>query len=196
MRGRNRGMSKKESQFFFQIISEFINSLSEEQYDHLLNGNAAIEYKVKTNSINKSLKESLLNSKAIEDVESIFKGMLKKQILLFCEINGVDVRKSDTKKVLIEKIAAHFHKVNSESKSAEDNLKKVREELGRYTEVEKAREFLSNHPLLKTKKEIVHFARLLDVYVHQKQSKAIILNRIIESVVGSQVRAKLIRGTS
>ncbi|MRH41652.1 hypothetical protein GH741_03065 [Aquibacillus halophilus] len=185
-------MSKRESQLMFQIFSEFINGLNHEQYESLVNGNAVIEYK-RTNTIpiDDRLKDSILKSEKITDVERYFKGSLKKDIILFCESNRINVKGRDTKKEMFKKIANHFNIDYQESKDVE--LNEVMEKFLQLTDGVEAKQFLTAHETLKTKKEIIQFAQLLDVYVNPRHSKVAIVDRIIESVIGSQLRAKVIR---
>ncbi|WP_163971069.1 hypothetical protein [Oceanobacillus halotolerans] len=189
-------MSKTETQALFQIISEFINDLSKEQMENLVNGNATIAYRSNSQPIGyQHLETSIRNSKSIQEVERACRGMVKKEIIAFCEVYDIALNKRDTKKVLFKKIASHFQIENTESVQEKDEseLEKIKETFQQLKSVEEAKQFLTNHPLLITKKDLIRFAKILDVYVNPKQKKAIILNRIIESVIGSKVRAKVIQ---
>src|SRR5690606_23977625 len=126
-----------------------------------------------------------------------FGGLLKKEIILFCEHYEIDIKKRDTKRVIFPKIAAHFNIDYKEIVKAKerDDLDKVKEKFQPLSSVEEGRRFIANHQLLKTKKDIIRFAKLLDVYVNPKHSKDTILNRVIESVIGSRVRSKVITGS-
>jgi N-glycosylase/DNA lyase len=183
-------MTKKESKILFQLIFEFIDRLSDKQYENLVSGNALIEYKLKQNGESyQQLKESLIQCKTINEIESILGRMLKKEIVSFCKYYKIDVKQKDTKKEMYDKIADHL-KIQTQG----DQLNEVKIKFQQMKSMEEAKQYLTSHQLLKTKKDIIRLAKLLDVYVNQKDRKDIILNRIIESVIGSQVRADVIIG--
>jgi|SRR5690625_43713 len=92
-----------------QLISDFIVQLNDEQKRNLIIGNAEIEYKEKYEcKHNNSLKESVLKSTNIEEVEKTFEGMFKRGIISFCEFYKININKNDSKRILCQKIAAHF----------------------------------------------------------------------------------------
>ncbi|MRG86774.1 hypothetical protein [Salinibacillus xinjiangensis] len=183
-------MSKNETQALFELITKFIHSLSEEQYRSLISGKGKIEFKENNQGDDKRI-EKIKKSRTIREVERNCTGMLKKDIISVCESLKIDAKKRDTKKVLFQKIAAHFQ---IKDENEDDELIKVKETLQKFKSPEEAKEYLTNQQLLKTKKDIIHLAKLLDVYINPKHTKTMILNRIIESVIGSQLSAQAIRG--
>jgi uracil DNA glycosylase len=186
-------MSKAESEKLMQMVLSFIQGLTNQQYSDLLNGNRKIHLEEfvqqeKKNDEFEQIKEQLLKEK---EVETILCSQTKRYLTSFCNYYGIRILAKDPKAVLYEKIAAHFNIDNREETNS--GLNKIADQLQKNNSVTEAQEYLNNEASLRTKTSLMKLARLLDVYVNQKQTKEEILNRIVESVVGAKVRSKAIR---
>ncbi|QHS21441.1 hypothetical protein GWK91_00025 [Virgibacillus sp. MSP4-1] len=184
-------MGKKDTQKMIQIVSDFINELSDDQFTNLINGNAMIEYKENQNHVSSidQMKSSVQQAQSMKEIEGCFKGLLKKDIRAFCKDCRIDIRKKDTKKELFYKIAVHFGITRPDEKDFNTLIK----EFDRFTDVKEAAEFLNGAGELRTKDDLIRFANVLDVHIRPKERKADILHRIAESVVGSRLRAQVIK---
>ncbi|GAA0489308.1 hypothetical protein GCM10008986_13910 [Salinibacillus aidingensis] len=185
-------MGKKDTQKMIQIVSDFISELSDEQFTNLINGNAIIEYKTNYKNSFDQIKASVQQGQSMREVEKCFKGMLKKDIMAFCKDSRIDFRKKDTKKELYHKIAVHFD-IKRSTKPDEKDFKALIKEFEQCTDVKEAVEFLSEAGELRTKEDLIRFANVLDVHIRPKEKKADIIHRIAESVVGSRIRAQVIK---
>ncbi|MCJ0929782.1 hypothetical protein MST22_01230 [Virgibacillus halodenitrificans] len=191
-------MSKRDTEKVLRIALNFLEGLTVEQFQELIEGNAEIHYKAKKKRYLKEIQKIEREAKHTTDVEKILEGYTKKKLLLFCEELNLPTKTRETKKVIYQKIAAHFGITDS----AEHECKKISEAeqwkpmedaLSCCNTVEEANEFLLNQDALRLKKDIVAFAKHLGVYVNQRYTKQELLERIVNSVVGSGIRGKAIR---
>lgn len=193
-------MSKKETEDMLQIALNFIQGLTNEQYENILKGNASIDYIIENNHPQfGQLKERIIReARGINDTEKILKKYTKKYLASFCEHSSIDIKARDTKAIIYQKVASHFQfdtesADNDGEKFEENKIANIGAELQNFDSLDEAREFLVNHDLLRTKTNLVKLARSLDVYIKQSQSKQAVRNRIVDSVVGSRIRSKVIR---
>lgn len=119
MKGVVETMSTNDTMNIFQLTSNFINKLSQEQQENLLNGNAEIEYcETREFRFNNRLKKQILRCSNISEIEKVYEGMFKRGIISFCQFYGINVSPRDTKQTLYLKIAHYY---NIEIKVSKNN---------------------------------------------------------------------------
>ncbi|MEC2159711.1 hypothetical protein [Virgibacillus halodenitrificans] len=191
-------MSKQDTEKVLRIALNFLEGLTVDQFQELIEGNAEIHYKAKKKRYLKEIQKIEREAKHTTDVEKILEGYTKKGLLQFGEELDLPTKTRDTKKVIYQKIAAHFGIADSaghECKkiSEAEQWKPIEDALRNSSTLEEAKEFLLNQDALRLKKDIVTFAKYLGVYVNQRYTKQELLERIVNSVVGSGIRGKAMR---
>ncbi|WP_060678315.1 hypothetical protein [Virgibacillus halodenitrificans] len=191
-------MSKRDTEKVLRIALNFLEGLTVEQFQELIKGNAEIHYKAKKKRYQKELQRIEQEARHTTDVEKILEGYTKKKLLLFCEELNLPTKTRDTKKVIYQKVADHFGIADSAGheckKTVEaDQWKPMEDALSCCNTVEEAKDFLLSQDALRLKKDIVVFAKHLGVYVNQRYTKQELLERIVNSVVGSGIRGRAMR---
>ncbi|WML43822.1 hypothetical protein [Neobacillus sp. PS3-40] len=205
-------MPKKNMTLFLQKIVKIIENLSEQQYEMILTDRATLKYEAFETDpiIYINLKNHIeKQAKSLKDLKNSLKMTLKskKEYLLFCNYLKIPIKSKDSIETLIKKMAAHFdikesnegneqktedHGGNEQNLLGELHL--ISETLQKFDNVQEGKNFITNHKLLSLKKDIILFAKTIDVPVNSKLSKKDLVNRIVESVVGSKVRSMVLRG--
>ncbi|WP_233879520.1 hypothetical protein [Virgibacillus halodenitrificans] len=191
-------MSKQDTEKVLRIALNFLEGLTVEQFQELIEGNAEIHYKAKEKRYLKEIQRIEREARHTTDVEKILEGYTKKELLFFCEELDLLIKTRDTKKVIYQKIVAHFGIADSAVQESnrltgEDQWKPMEDALSCCNTVEEAKDFLLSQDVLRLKKDIVVFAKHLGVYVNQRYTKQELLERIVNSVVGSGIRGKAMR---
>ncbi|MYL45267.1 hypothetical protein GLV94_06390 [Virgibacillus halodenitrificans] len=191
-------MSKRDTEKVLRIALNFLEGLTVEQFQELIEGNAEIHYKSKEKGFLKEIQRIERKARHTTDVEKILEGYTKKELLFFCEELDLPIKTRDTKKVIYQKVADHFGIADSarhECKkiSEAEQWKPIEDALRNSSTLEEAKDFLLNQDALRLKKDIVVFAKHLGVYVNQRYTKQELLKRIVNSVVGSGIRGRAMR---
>lgn len=189
-------MSKKETQEMLQITTDFLEGLTNKQFQDLVNGNAVIRYEAKDNhTAYDQMMKKIKQASSSADLERLLKKYTKKELASFCKKYNIEVKAKDTKKVMFQGIASHIQLVDhlSEVKSKSESWNEIESALHEFSTLDEAEDFVVKHDRLQTKKSIVAFAKSLGVYVSQKHTKQEILNRVVDSVVGARLRGIVIR---
>ncbi|MFB4168303.1 hypothetical protein [Virgibacillus sp. JSM 102003] len=186
-------MSKKETEKMLQITMEFLEGLTNKQFQDLVDKKAFIRFEAKAYCA-AEYDQIMDRIKQDSDVEKLLKNYTKKELALFCGYHKVNIRSNDTKKEIYKKVASHLN-INHwpAKKTAESNWKQIENALNNCGTLEEARNFLANQSLLRLKKDITAFAKAQGVYVNQKYTKQELLDRIADSVVGARIRGEIIR---
>lgn len=173
---------------------DFISDLSNEQYQNLLSGKAVVRYEqLEPNQRTALLVEKFRSDIRLLKLEDIKKQFKKEELLLISEHYNVSNKSRDTKQDIINKLVHSFGE-NIKSTANNDHMhQKLAEEIHKFDSVEKGKDYLANHPKLRTKKDIIALAKSMDVYVSQTYTKQKLLNRIAESIIGAKLRGQIIR---
>ncbi|AIF45542.1 hypothetical protein [Virgibacillus sp. SK37] len=191
-------MSKRDTEKVLRIALNFLEGLTMEQFQELIEGNAEIHYKVKEKRYLREIERIEREARQTTDVEKILEGYTKKDLLQFCGEYNLPIKTRDTKKVIYQKIASHFGITDSGGDESNritggDQWKPMEDALRNSSTLEEAKELLLTQDALRLKKDIVAFAKYLGVYVNQRYTKQELLERIVNSVVGSGIRGKAMR---
>lgn len=193
-------MGKQEVEKMLQMALDFLEGLTSEQFQELVDGNAVIRYeaKVKHTHYEELLKKIKQEANNAEDVGGILDCFKKKGLFLFCDYINLEIKTRDIKRVIFQKIASHVgidDSPGSDSKEEAEpaNWKQIEMALRNCCTINEGKDLLLNQELLSLKKNVVAFAKALGVYVNQRYTKQELLERIVDSVVGAQIRGKVIR---
>ncbi|MBB6452572.1 hypothetical protein HNQ94_001017 [Salirhabdus euzebyi] len=187
-------MSKKNTARLMNLVADFIEGLTEREFQSLLNNQAKLCVEVLDNNPDQDIFIRLKSqANSLLDIEEALKKFKKNELISLCKIHGIDVKTRDTKKVIYEKVAAHLKVHDSEGTDVSNPYEEVKKILNNSNDREDATEYLVHHPLLKTKKDLIKLAKSYAIYVDQKYTKRDLLDRIVESVVGARLRGKAIR---
>ncbi len=200
--------SKKDFYIVNKLICEFINNLSDSDYESLVNGTATV--KIKRKEIPDTTKEvyavilkklaTVDKDKLLYEIEQIDELKNKAGKINFCEYVNVTLLKKDTNDEIKYKIAEYI--INNkedilyklEKKSFMTNsLEKIAATLENYMDEKEAKDFLMHSELLTNKTNLFKLANLLDVYVLKEKTNEEIIDLIVSAVVGARIRSYKIR---
>lgn len=176
-----------------RITMEFLEGLTNKQFQDLVDKKAVIRFETKADH---TVDYDQIMDKIKQDwnVEKILKNYTKKELALFCANHNVNIKSSDTKKIIYRKVASHLNINNSPAKeTAESNWKQIENALQNCRTLDEAKSFLANQSILQLKKDIIAFAKAQGVYVNLRYTKQELLERIADSVVGARIRGEIIR---
>ncbi|MBP1947166.1 hypothetical protein [Virgibacillus litoralis] len=189
-------MGKKETEKMLRITMEFLEGLTNKQFQELVEKKAFIRFEAKFD-YTADYDQIMDRIKKDSNVEKILKKYTKKELALFCCHHNVNIKSNDTKKVIYKKVASHLNIDHSFAKeTGESNWKQIENALHNCGTLEEAKNLLANQSLLQLKKDITAFAKAQGVYVNQGYSKQELLERIADSVVGARIRGEIIRSAS
>lgn len=177
------------------MLNGVIKGLSEEQYHNLLTGKATLQYVPSSGPEFALVREKIIKeAHTMEEIETTMGKPVKKYLIAFCRHEGIGILSKDTKAVIYQKIASHFKIDGKKVENEETPVIQIANALKEINIQEDAKEFLLNHPLLRTKKDLMYLAKVLHVHINKSATKMEILNRVVASVTGAKARGKLIRG--
>ena len=201
--------AKKDYCIVSKIIGDFIDGLTEEQFNNLLNGNADIKYVEK--GIDSSIKEiyHLIMHRLISaDSEEIIRDIIKNEDYLsnkqkiqdFCKFFKVEFRIKDSNEMLITNII-EFVKNNrgvllykyERQDSIDVKIEEIAKQLEEIMNVEEARELLKSKDILQNKTNLVKLAKKLRVFFDREAGVDTIIDTIVQSVVEAKIRSYTIR---
>ncbi|MGP4106739.1 hypothetical protein [Virgibacillus sp. L01] len=186
-------MSKKETEKMLRITMEFLEGLTNKQFQDLVDKKAVIRFEAKAGH---TVDYDQIMDKIKQDwnVEKNLKNYTKKELALFCGCHNISIKPNDTKKVIYKKVASHLNINHSPANEiAESNWKQIENALQSCSTLDEAKSFLANQSILRLKKDITAFAKVQGVYVSQRYTKQELLERIADSVVGARIRGEIIR---
>lgn len=192
-------MGKQEMEKMLRLALDFLEGLSAKQFQELVEGKAKIRFeaRVKDTHHEELLEKIKQEAKHASDVKKILEGLTKKDLIPFCSYMALKIKSKDTKKIIFQKIASHLQIDPSwyESKEITGPVKWEDIEIALHNcqTVDEGKRVLLNQDSLRWKKDIIAFARSLEVYVSQQYTKQELLERIVDSVVGARIRGKVIR---
>lgn len=202
--------SKRDLEAMFSIINSFIKGLSVNEYENILNGSATLKYVEKSLSLaEKNQFDEILNNilgvggVLNENTMDIIKEKIetKNQLIAFCNYLNIDLKSKDTKEDIYEKILIFIEEnkeilINKINKnvSIHQMIEMIALELEGFVDKEQALKFLLDKKVLENKSHSLFLAKVLDVNVRKESSNLEILERIVDSVVGSKLRSMVIRG--
>lgn len=197
-------MKKRESEKLLDIFKDTISQLTESDLNNLLTGKGKLKFERDKKEENSSEQFNELYRLLKEAEDNLrFQNILimnnqlktKKQLLEFCVTSNIKVKSRDTKAVILEKIFTHFGKEpqNTTTKETTQKLKQIGEELSAIESVREAESFIFNNSALKTKNELISLGKIFNVHVQSNMKKRQVIERIVESLVGSKINSKTIR---
>lgn len=200
--------SKKDFVLIGKVINDFINNLSESDYESLINGTSIIKLKKKelpeaARNIYSDILKELVNSdedKLLFEIDSINEIKSKMDRIKFCDYLNIPLLKKDTNEDIKAKIASYIinnkdgilYRLNKKDNMT-DSLGRIAETLERYMDENEAKEFLLACDLFSNKANSYKLASILDVYVPKDKSNEDIIDLIVSSVVGAKIRSYKIR---
>lgn len=201
--------SKKDCYILSKLFSDFINGLSESDYECLINGHATINIKKKEitssqNEVYDSVLKKLIN---IEEYDLLTKELkdnnnLKKKAdrIKFCEYLNITVLNKDTIPNLNDKIINYINNnkgdiiyKNSKREDVINSFEKIAEKIAKIMDEKEAREYIVNCEILSNKANLIKLANILDVYVEKDKTYEDIVNKIVSTVVTAKIRSYKIR---
>lgn len=188
-------MTKRNVETILQFMLDTMEPLSEDQIKKLLDGSATLQY---TELLLKSLpyeeiNEEIHKAQDINEIEQLFKTHTKKSLVSLCRYFQIVTKSTDTKAILIDKIASHFGKTTTEIQEESNEFRDIQLQLEKIETMKDGKTLINNHGTLQTKVNLIKLAKSLNVYVDPKNKKKEIQSRIVESIVGARLRGKGIR---
>lgn len=201
--------SKKDFYLVSKLIADFVNNLTEDQFNNLVNGIADIKYYEKAIDNDKKERfESIIYKIAIENDSNnkiqIIKSSdilsTKSRLLEFCKYFKIDFKVKDTIETIINNVI-EFAEKNKENiiykynraESVETNIDEIAERLENIMDVKEAREFISNSKILESKSNLLKLSKKLNVFTDREATHEVIVANIIRSVVEAKIRSYTIR---
>ena len=86
---------------------------------------------------------------------------------------------------------AEARSAKSATTCSEEQVARLKESLGKITAREQARDLIGN--ALRTRRDMKHFARCLDIPIPNRASSEEMMNRLVEGTVGYRLRSAAIR---
>ncbi len=202
-------MTKKTTESFLELIVNQLKTLRDDQYEKLLKGEATFQYieivsedsESETKNEENDVFDDLTNTiqseaNDLQSIQKLLSKFTKKELSIFCEHLNIQLVSRDTKASIYKKVASYFNISSDEEKSKKEpknEFETIGEQLKTIQEFQTAKEFLSNHEQLQTKAKLVKLAKTMNVHITTRLTKAQVFTRILESTVGSKLRAKGIR---
>ncbi|MCC2765715.1 hypothetical protein [Clostridium perfringens] len=201
--------SKKDFSIISKNILDFINNLTEEQFNNIVNGTADIKYVEKgldndKREIFNSIVNYLINEnddeKRINYVKENSNLATKAKLIEFCKYLKIDYKQKDTIDVIISNIIDYI-KINkdvliykfSKSEKLELGIEEVAKKLENSMDVDEAKAIITGSKVVESKTNLLKLAKKLNVFVDREFSYENIMDNIIKSVVESKIRSYTIR---
>ncbi|MBU8697013.1 hypothetical protein [Bacillus pumilus] len=199
--------SKKDSEILFKLFHNFVQNMTNSQYESLINGFS--EIKVVEKNININDEYVYLNILSEVNSESTFEGkqtLIKKKfsqkndLIQLAKFIDIQVKSRDTIDELINKIIPKAEELKGEidykltrENTKEENLSHLSLAFENSMDAKEARDLIVNSPLYSNKNELLKFARTFDVYPDRGASIDSIVDALIKSVVEAKLRSYKIR---
>ncbi|MBO3342094.1 hypothetical protein [Clostridium perfringens] len=201
--------SKKDFSIISKNILDFINNLTEEQFNNIVNGTADIKYVEKgLDNDKKEIFNSIVNylinenddEKRINYVKENSNLATKAKLIEFCKYLKIDYKQKDTIDVIISNIIDYI-KINkdiliykfSKSENLELGIEEVAKKLENSMDVDEAKAIITGSKVVESKTNLLKLAKKLNVFVDREFSYENIMDNIIKSVVESKIRSYTIR---
>ncbi|WP_144521737.1 hypothetical protein [Bacillus pumilus] len=199
--------SKKDSEILFKLFHNFVQNMTNSQYESLINGFS--EIKVVEKNININDEYVYLNILSEVNSESTFEGkqtLIKKKfsqkndLIQLAKFIDIQVKSRDTIDELINKIIPKAEELKGEidykltrENTKEENLSHLSLAFENSMDAKEARDLIVNSPLYSNKNELLKFARTFDVYPDRGASIDSVVDALIKSVVEAKLRSYKIR---
>ncbi|MFB6767449.1 hypothetical protein [Bacillus altitudinis] len=199
--------SKKDSEILFKLFHNFVQNMTNSQYESLINGFS--EIKVVEKNININDEYVYLNILSEVNSESTFEGKQtliknkfsqKNDLIQLAKFIDIQVKSRDTIDELINKIIPKAEELKGEidykltrENTKEENLSHLSLAFENSMDAKEARDLIVNSPLYSNKNELLKFARTFDVYPDRGASIDSIVDALIKSVVEAKLRSYKIR---
>ena len=182
--------SKNNTEVIFQIFTSFISSITNEEFDMLLNKKAVLSLKPITdkqvNDFDKIL-EKIKTMKAEEAYNWILEEFDNKEDLIkILKILDISASKNCKKETLIKKIISGVFKENNLT----SDLEKVKESLLELNNRQQAVEVLEKLKIA----ELKQLAEVLKISLPYK-TKSQIINCLVQRTVGNRINSEIILST-
>ncbi|CUP24436.1 Uncharacterised protein [Clostridium baratii] len=203
------GSSKKDFGIVSKCILDFINNLTEEQFNNIVNGTADIKYVDKGIDSDKRIMFDTIINYLVNEVSEEKRVMFikenkqlstKAKLIEFCKYLKVECKQKDTIEMIISNINEYIEQ-NRESLtyrySKQENIELGIEDIAKKIEnsmdVEEAKNIISESKIVESKTNLLKLAKKLNVFLDRESSYEIIVDKIIKSVVESKIRSYTIR---
>ncbi|MGG0473557.1 hypothetical protein ABEY96_15320 [Priestia aryabhattai] len=203
--------SKRDLEAMFSIVSNIIKNLNVNEYENILNGSATLKYVEKSLTASEksqfdvvlkkllNLDSNEINTNFMETIKAELE--TKSQLINFCNYLNIEVKTKDKKEDIYEKIL-NFVDENKEillnkfnkGISINQTLEQIASQLENFNDKNLALKFLLGNNALDNKGHLLSLAKILDVNVRKESNNGEIIERIVDSVVGSKLRSMAIRG--
>lgn len=201
--------SKKEFCIISKILLDFISSLTEEQYNNLVKGEAEIKYIEKNiDTVKKQKYDKILYDLAVENLVEIKIQYIKSnedlsnksKLIDFCKYHKINYKTKETNDSIINNIIK-FVDINKEDivyrwqkkENIEESIENVAEELQKIMNIEEAKIYIKKSKIIDNKSNALKLAKQLNVFVNREHSYDDIVDSIVNSVVGAKIRSYSIR---
>jgi len=182
--------SKNNTEFIFQIFTSFISSISNEEFDMLLNKKAVLSLKhITNNEVNdfEKILEKIKTMKADEAYNWILEEFDNKEDLIkILKMLNISASKNCKKETLIKKIISGVFKENGLT----SDLEKVKDSLQELNNRQQAVELLEKLKVVELKR-IAEFLRISLPY----KTKSQIINCLVQRTVGNRINSEIILST-
>ncbi|MFZ5986808.1 MAG: hypothetical protein ACOYWZ_06765 [Bacillota bacterium] len=201
--------TKRDYEIVSKIFMDFIGSLSNAEYDNLLNGSATIKYVEKglplaIKSVYDEIMTELLKLKTPEQYTNYIRANkeldTKSNLFDFCKYFSIETKAKDTLDMLISRIINHIEKnhdsllyVLEKKSDIQYSIDTIASKLEDFMDIQQAVDFLKSSDVLSSKSNLLKLAKKLNVFIEKDTSHENILNSIIDSVVGAKIRSFAIR---
>lgn len=201
--------SKKDFYIVSRLLTDFINNLTEVQFDNLVNGTADIRYYEKgIDSETKEKYNTLLYEIATKDnieekiklIESNDELSKKSKLMDFCKYFKIEFKAKDTNSTIMKNIIDFIDKNKenviykyNKAESLEDGIDKLAQRLEDIMDIEEARNLMANSKMLESKSNLLKLSKKLNVFTDREASYDTIVDNIIKSVVEAKIRSYTIR---
>ncbi|MEY8844137.1 hypothetical protein AB9M91_03450 [Bacillus safensis] len=199
--------SKKDSEILFKLFHNFVQNMTNSQYESLINGFSEIKVVEKNININDeyvylNILSEVNSESTIEGKQTLIKNKFsqKNDLIQLAKFIDIQVKSRDTIDELINKIIPKAEELKGEidykltrENTKEENLSHLSLAFENSMDAKEARDLIVNSPLYSNKNELLKFARTFDVYPDRGASIDSIVDALIKSVVEAKLRSYKIR---
>ncbi len=192
-------MAKEDTLQLLKVVSTIIQGLTHDHYTKLLNGEATLQYvegdpnrRHSTNLAFSQLDDQLKNLNDSVPALNVLNERKKVVLQAFCEFLKIEISNQETKGEICKKLLVHY-KIGDGETGESSGFSQISAILEKQESREQALTFLKNEPSVRTKAQLNELAKYLEVYVPSKYKKNEVVEKIVDSVVGAQIRGNVIR---
>lgn len=201
--------AKKDFSIMCKLVLDFVNSLTEEQFNNLINGTADIKYNEKGLSQDKKERYNCIlynicmedtREKAVDYIKKCDELSTKLKLNEFCKYFRIEIKVKDSIDTIINKIIEFVEKDKENIKykydkqiNCEKNVDTIAQKLEECIDIEEAKEIIYSSDLMSSKIEMMKLAKRLKVFNDKDASCENIAENIIKTVVEAKIRSYIIR---